>query len=76
MFWELIVRCIRRRRVVRYIGAGDPQDGPGGNIGAIGNGEPADQFGLFGVGTGTPSAPVIASFTASPSTSSRDSASR
>ncbi len=56
------------------IGAGDPQDGPGGNIGAVGNGEPADQFGLFGNGAGTPppppppppSAPVISSFTASP----------
>lgn len=30
------------------IGAGDPQDGVGGNIGAVGNGEAADQFGLFG----------------------------
>jgi hypothetical protein len=45
------------------IGAGDPQDGQGGNIGAIGNGEPADQFGRFGGGGGTP---FIASFTASP----------
>ena len=36
------------------IGAGDPQDGPGGNIGAVGNGEPADQFGMFGSGAGTP----------------------
>ncbi len=50
------------------LGAGDPQDGQGGNIGAIGNGEPADQFGLFGVGMGTPSAPVIGNFKASPST--------
>ena len=50
------------------IGAGDPQDGPGGNIGAVGNGEPADQFGRFGTGGGTPAAPVIASFTASAST--------
>jgi hypothetical protein len=49
------------------IGAGDPQDGSGGNIGAIGNGEAADQFGRFGGGTVTPSAPVIASFTASSS---------
>jgi hypothetical protein len=29
------------------LGAGDPQDGIGGNIGAVGNGEPADQFGRF-----------------------------
>ena len=34
------------------IGAGDPQDGSGGNIGAVGNGEPADQFGSFGAGGG------------------------
>jgi len=33
------------------IGAGDPQDGAGGNIGAVGNGESADQFGRFGSGT-------------------------
>ena len=32
------------------IGAGDPQDGMGGNIGAIGHGEPADQFGRFSAG--------------------------
>ncbi|MBI4907523.1 MAG: hypothetical protein HY820_28110 [Acidobacteria bacterium] len=44
-------------------GAGDPQDGPG-NIGAVGNGEAADQFGKFS--TGNPSLPVISSFTASP----------
>jgi hypothetical protein len=49
------------------IGAGDPQDGVGGNIGAIGNGEPADQFGKFGGGSSTPSSPVIGSFTALPS---------
>ena len=48
------------------IGAGDPQDGAGGNIGAIGNGEPADQFGRFGGGTPPPPLPVIASFTATP----------
>ena len=36
------------------IGAGDPQDGAGGNIGAVGNGEPADQFGKFGTGSVTP----------------------
>jgi hypothetical protein len=48
------------------IGAGDPQDGANGNIGAIGNGEPADQFGRFGQTT-TPSAPTIHSFTASAS---------
>jgi hypothetical protein len=36
------------------IGTGDPQDGPGTNIGAVGNGEPADQFGRFGNGTVTP----------------------
>src|SRR5262249_37268707 len=48
------------------IAAGDPQDGPGGNIGAVGKGDPADQFGLFGGGTSTPLAPVIGSFTASP----------
>ena len=37
------------------LGAGDPQDGAGGNIGAIGNGESGDQFGLFGTsGGGTP----------------------
>ena len=40
------------------IGAGDPQDGVGGNIGAVGNGELADQFGRFGNGTVTP--PVVA----------------
>jgi hypothetical protein len=48
------------------LGAGDPQDGPGGNIGAIGNGEPADQFGIFGNGAPTPSAPVIGSFAVTP----------
>ena len=48
------------------LGAGDPQDGPGGNIGAIGNGESADQFGKFGSGSSTPAAPVILGFTASP----------
>jgi len=50
------------------IGSGDPQDGPGGNIGAIGNGEASDQFGLFGSGTSTPAAPIIISFTATPPT--------
>ncbi|HEY1339874.1 MAG TPA: Ig-like domain-containing protein, partial [Bryobacteraceae bacterium] len=56
------------------IGAGDPQDGQGGNIGAVGNGEAADQFGLFGGGSSSPlpppppTAPVIGSFTASPET--------
>jgi hypothetical protein len=48
------------------IGSGDPQDGAGGNIGAIGNGEAADQFGKFGGGSGTPASPVISSFTANP----------
>ena len=48
------------------LGAGDPQDGAGGNIGVVGNGEPADQFGRFGSGGGTPAAPAIGSFTASP----------
>jgi len=51
------------------LGAGDPQDGSGGNIGAVGNGEPADQFGMFGAGSVTPpppAVPVISSFTASP----------
>src|SRR5262249_30881254 len=48
------------------LGAGDPQDGVGGNIGVVGNGEPADQFGRFGSGTPVPAAPVISSFTASP----------
>src|SRR6185436_14722049 len=48
------------------IAAGDPQDGVGGNIGAVGNGEVADLFGIFGGGS-TP-APFISSFTASPST--------
>jgi hypothetical protein len=54
------------------IGAGDPQDGVGGNIGAIGNGEAADQFGKFGGGSSTPptppapTAPAITSFTALP----------
>ncbi|HTS31427.1 MAG TPA: Ig-like domain-containing protein, partial [Bryobacteraceae bacterium] len=48
------------------IHAGDPQDGSGGNIGAIGNGESADQFGLFGSGSGTPAPPVIANFAATP----------
>ncbi|HLX42492.1 MAG TPA: hypothetical protein VKR43_03620 [Bryobacteraceae bacterium] len=47
------------------IGAGDPQDGTGGNIGAIGNGEAADLFGKFGGGSGTPASPVITSFTES-----------
>jgi hypothetical protein len=50
------------------IGAGDPQDGAGGNIGAVGNGEATDQFGKFGNGVATPPAPVIASFTASSGT--------
>jgi hypothetical protein len=50
------------------IGAGDPQDGAGGNIGAVGNGEPTDQFGKFGGAAGTPAAPVISRFTASPDT--------
>jgi hypothetical protein len=49
------------------IGTGDPQDGSGGNIGAVGNGEPTDQFGRFGAGGG-PASPVIASFTATPAT--------
>ncbi|HLJ48142.1 MAG TPA: hypothetical protein VKU01_19140 [Bryobacteraceae bacterium] len=49
------------------IGAGDPQDGSGGNIGAIGNGESSDQFGKFGSGTSTPTAPVILGFASSPS---------
>ena len=40
------------------IGAGDPQDGAGGNIGAVGNGEAADQFGRFGTGSGTPPMPI------------------
>jgi hypothetical protein len=54
------------------IGAGDPQDGVGGNIGAIGNGEATDQFGKFGGSTSTPptppapTAPTITSFTANP----------
>ncbi|HTS24238.1 MAG TPA: Ig-like domain-containing protein, partial [Bryobacteraceae bacterium] len=48
------------------IHGGDPQDGAGGNIGAIGNGESADQFGLFGSGSGTPAPPVIANFSATP----------
>ena len=50
------------------IHAGDPQDGAGGNIGAIGNGESADQFGLFGSGSGTPppALPAIANFSATP----------
>ncbi len=48
------------------IGAGDPQDGAGGNIGVVGNGEATDLFGKFGQGVSTPPAPVIASFTASP----------
>jgi hypothetical protein len=47
--------------------AGDPQDGSGGNIGAIGNGEATDQFGLFGSGSVTPPAlPVIGNFAATP----------
>ncbi|HLK67269.1 MAG TPA: Ig-like domain-containing protein [Bryobacteraceae bacterium] len=48
------------------LGAGDPQDGAGGNIGAIGNGEAADQFGMFGKGTVPPVVPVISKFTSSP----------
>jgi len=36
------------------LAAGDPQDGLGGNIGAVGNGESADQFGMFGTSGGTP----------------------
>jgi hypothetical protein len=40
------------------IGAGDPQDGAGGNIGAVGNGEPADQFGKFGSGSTPPQVSV------------------
>jgi hypothetical protein len=35
------------------IGTGDPQDGIGGNIGAVGNGEATDQFGKFGNGSVT-----------------------
>jgi fibronectin type III domain protein len=31
-------------------GTGDPQDGIGGNMGAVGNGEAADQFGRFNLG--------------------------
>jgi hypothetical protein len=51
------------------IHAGDPQDGAGGNIGAIGNGESTDQFGLFGSGSGTPppALPVICNFAVTPS---------
>ncbi len=48
------------------INAGDPQDG-NPNIGAVGNGEAADQFGKFGNGSSTPAAPVISAFSASPS---------
>ncbi len=49
-------------------GAGDPQDGAGGNIGAIGNGEATDQFGRFGGGSTIPGSPVISSFSAAAST--------
>ena len=60
-------RCIRRRRAVRSSAPEIRRTDTGGNIGAVGNGEAADQFGLFGAGSGTPPAPpVIASFTASP----------
>ena len=41
------------------LGAGDPQDGTGTNIGAVGNGEPADQFGMFGNGVVTPPQVVV-----------------
>ncbi|MBS1827263.1 MAG: Ig-like domain-containing protein [Acidobacteria bacterium] len=50
------------------IGAGDPQDGASINIGAVGNGEPADQFGRFLNTTPPPASPVITSFTANPAT--------
>ena len=48
--------------------SGDPQDGSGGNIGAIGNGESTDQFGMYGSGSGSPppALPVIANFAATP----------
>jgi hypothetical protein len=39
------------------IGAGDPQDGTGVNIGAVGNGEADDLFGKFGGGAGSPPPP-------------------
>ncbi|MEO8129735.1 MAG: Ig-like domain-containing protein, partial [Bryobacteraceae bacterium] len=42
------------------IGSGDPQDAAGGNIGAVGNGESSDQFGLFGSGS-VPSVAVTVS---------------
>jgi hypothetical protein len=45
------------------IHAGDPQDGAGGNIGAIGNGESTDQFGLFGSGGGRGTPAVSVSIT-------------
>jgi hypothetical protein len=45
----------------RLTGAGDPQDGVGGNIGAVGNGESADQFGKFGTGGTPPPVTVIVS---------------
>ncbi|MGA9669805.1 MAG: hypothetical protein WBQ94_11380, partial [Terracidiphilus sp.] len=43
------------------IDSGDPQDGQSINIGAVGNGEPADQFGKFGSGGSTPSISVTVS---------------
>src|SRR5262249_2380545 len=49
------------------IGAGDPQDGAGGNIGVVGNGETTDQFGKFGGATPKPPLLVISSFTSSAS---------
>ncbi len=48
------------------IAAGDPQDGAGGNIGAVGNGEAADHFGKFGNGTSTPPPPPTVSISISP----------
>lgn len=46
------------------LGAGDPQDGTGGNIGVVGNNEPSDLFGKFGTGAATPAPPVISLFSA------------
>jgi hypothetical protein len=41
-------------------GAGDPADGTGVNVGAVGNGDPADQFGKF-AGGGPPAPPLAPS---------------
>jgi hypothetical protein len=49
------------------IGTADPQDGIGGNIGAVGHGEPADQFGRFSIGVPATPTGLVAAATGSSS---------